>query len=90
MMNITQPAADLLHGLLRRVRAPQGVVIRLVPQSASLSLQTDIARPDDWVFDRGGKPVLVVDRQVEAAFSDMTLDIRTTDDRVSLVLASGP
>ncbi|MBN1606151.1 MAG: hypothetical protein JW940_05935 [Polyangiaceae bacterium] len=86
-MNITPAASAHLDGLLRRIHAPHSAVIRLVPQSGSLSLHTDIARPDDVVFNNGARAVLVVDRQVEAIYADRTLDVRTTDEGISLILA---
>ncbi|MBN1612047.1 MAG: hypothetical protein JW940_35780 [Polyangiaceae bacterium] len=89
-MNTTEAAGAHLDGLLRRIHAPQGAVIRLIPQSGSLSLHTDIARPDDLIFNSSGKPVLVVDRQVDTRLGDKTLDIRTTNDGVTLVLAAEP
>jgi hypothetical protein len=87
-MNITQAAGAHLDGLLHRIQAPQGAVIRLVPESGSLSLHTDIPRPDDVVFKNGARAVLVVDKRVEAMFNDRTLDVRTTNDGVTLILAA--
>jgi hypothetical protein len=89
-MNITSGAGAHLDGLLQRIQAPQDAVIRLVQESGSLSLHTDIVRPDDLVFKNGAKAVLVVDKQVEAMFADRTLDVRTTNDGVTLVLAEPP
>jgi hypothetical protein len=87
-MNITPPAAAHLEGLLSRVQAPQGVVIRLVPESGSLSMHTDMPRPDDLIFRSGTRAVLAVDKEVDAMFADRTLDLRTTNDGVTLFLAS--
>ena len=88
-MNITEAAGTYFDGLLRRIQAPQGTVIRLVPDSGHLSLETDTPQPEDKVFktfDNGGKQVLAVTRQVDAMLSHRTLDVETTDDGVTLVL----
>jgi hypothetical protein len=64
MDGITENAGVKLRAVLERAAAPAQKCVRLVDDVGGQALKLGEPRPDDKVFEYGGRTVLVVDPQM--------------------------
>jgi len=80
MFTVTKPALDRLSHRLARREAADDVALRFTRRAGGWKLDADRARPGDVTFAHDGRNVLLLDEAVSQGMTDLTLDVRKTDD----------
>lgn len=86
MFTVTAAARDRLSAKLAGKNANDDEALRFTRKPGGWKLRLDRARPADTEFTHGGRTVLVLDRAVSQAMTDMTLDVRSTESGLRLRL----
>lgn len=74
MDGITENAGVKLRAVLERAEAPAQKCVRLVDDVGGQTLKLGKPRPDDEVFEYGGRTVLVIDPQMAKKHVGQKLD----------------
>ena len=87
MLQISDPALNLLKEALMVERVEDGDVFRLQMQNEDFVLGIDSPQDDDVMYELEGTPVLVAPQEVASAIlGETTIDLEDTDDGPRLVL----
>jgi hypothetical protein len=87
MLTITEKAGDYLNQVVGQAEVPEGNTIRLYAADGQLQIAFDSPQDGDETFDHEGKTVLIVEKPLAEGLEGRTLDIKTGEQGVSLVLA---
>ena len=74
MDGITESAGVKLRAVLEHVEAPAQNCVRLVDEAGGQALRLGEQRPEDQVFEYGGRTVLVIDPQMAKKHVGKKLD----------------
>ena len=81
MVHVTDTALDRLEAVRDENQLPPDQGIALVPHSSGeLGFVAAAPQPEDQVFERDGKPVLVVPASFADALSNLVVDYADTPD----------
>ncbi len=86
MLTVTEVARDRLASKLARRRAADDVAMRFTRREGGWRLRLGRARPADTVIIHEGKTVLLLDKVVSQAMTNMTLDAQSTEAGPRLTL----
>ncbi len=80
MLNVTKPALHRLSHRLARRKAGHDVALRFTRREGGWNLGPDQERPGDVTFAYEGRNVLLLDETAAGAMTNMTLDVRKTEE----------
>lgn len=86
MLVVTESALERLSRKLTLRGVAEGMALRLARQDGRWRLLLDQESASDMVFSHGGRPVLVMDKAVSEAMTNVTLEARKTGGRSRLKL----
>ena len=86
MFMVTAAALDRLSRKLALKKPADEMALRVTRETGGWRLCLDRARAADMEFTHGGQRVLLLDRAVSQAMSNVTLDVRSTDSGPRLKL----
>lgn len=86
MLTVTVGARERLASKLAGRKAADDIFIRFTRKAGSWRLRLGRARPADTAIVHEGKTVLLLGKVVARAVTDMTLDVKNTEEGPRLTL----
>jgi hypothetical protein len=80
MLTVTEAARTRLSRRLIRKKAADDMAMRIVKKAKGWNLRMDRLRPADTAIAHEGRNLLLLDEAVLKATTNMTLDVKKTDE----------
>lgn len=86
MLNVTAAAWARLARRLEHKKAGDDMAMRIVKKTKGWQLRIDRLKPTDTALAHEGRNMLLLDEEILEATTDMTLDVKDTDEGQRLSL----